>query len=61
MQGKWLYYDDKGNEKANIIYINNVPQNASQLEKEEEEYFKMIEQNKGKIPEPDENSLMPPK
>ncbi len=61
MQGEWIYYDAKGNEKTHISYINNVPQNASQLEKEQQEYFKMIEQNKGKIPEPDENSLMPPK
>ena len=59
MQGNWVYYDENGNEKTKIIYINNVPQNASQLEQEQQEYFKMIEENKGKIPEPDENSLIP--
>ena len=61
MQADWLYFDENGKEKMKIKYINGVPQNASQLEEKERELFKLIEQNKGKIPEPDENSLVPTK
>jgi antitoxin component YwqK of YwqJK toxin-antitoxin module len=61
MQGDWLYFDEEGKVKMRIIYKYGVPQNASQLEEKEREYFKLIDQNKGKIPEPDENSLVPTK
>jgi antitoxin component YwqK of YwqJK toxin-antitoxin module len=61
MQGEWIYFDEAGAVRTKIIYNKGIAQNASQLEKEEQEFFKMIEDNKGKIPEPDENNIMPPK
>ena len=41
-----LYYDEKGNVKMEIMYINGVPQNASQLEENQRKIFEMIEKNK---------------
>jgi antitoxin component YwqK of YwqJK toxin-antitoxin module len=61
MQGEWIYYDEAGAVKTKIIYLRGIAQNAAQLEKQEQEYFKMIDDNKGKIPEPDENNIVPPK
>ena len=61
MQGEWIYYDENGAIKTKIIYHNGVPQNATQLEEQEQKYFRMIEENKGKIPEPDETNMFPMK
>ena len=59
MEGEWIYFDDSGKEKMRIIYNKGIPQNAGLLEKEQEDFFHKLENNKGKIPEPDENNFMP--
>ena len=59
MQGEWSYYDENGNIKTKINYINGVPQNVKELQEKENEYFKVIDENKGKFPEPDENNIVP--
>jgi len=61
MQGEWTYFDNTGNEKAKVFYMNGKPQNTSQLDKDQQEYIDLIDQSKGKIPEPDENSFVPMK
>jgi len=61
MEGEWIYFDENGTEKTRIKYNKGVAQNADQLEKEQKQYFQFIEDNKGKIPEPDENSFAPVK
>jgi len=58
MQGEWIYYDETGNVKSKITYINGVAQNAGELQKKEDAYFKLIDENKGKFPEPDENNIL---
>jgi antitoxin component YwqK of YwqJK toxin-antitoxin module len=59
MQGDWVYYNEDGSVKMTINYINDIPQNPEALDKQNEEFFKMLDSNKGKIPEPDENNMMP--
>jgi antitoxin component YwqK of YwqJK toxin-antitoxin module len=61
MEGEWTYFDETGNVKAKVIYNKGVPQNTAQLDKDQQEYINIIDQSKGKIPEPDENSLVPMK
>jgi antitoxin component YwqK of YwqJK toxin-antitoxin module len=59
MEGDWKYYDMDGNLKMTIKYVNGVAQNTDVLDKQEAEYFKNLDKNKGTIPEPDENSMAP--
>jgi antitoxin component YwqK of YwqJK toxin-antitoxin module len=58
MQGEWIYYDENGNIKSKVVYVNGIAQNATELQKKDDEYFKLIDNNKGKFPEPDENNIM---
>ena len=61
MEGEWIYFDENGAEKTRVKYIKGIAQNAQQIEEEQKQFFKLIEDMKGKIPEPDENSLTPVK
>jgi antitoxin component YwqK of YwqJK toxin-antitoxin module len=58
MQGEWSYYDENGKVKTKIIYMNGVAKNADEIQKQDNEYFKLIDNNKGKFPEPDENNIL---
>ncbi len=59
MVGEWIYFDEKGKEMLRIKYINGVPQNTAHFDSIQNEIFKAIDANKGKIPEPDENDFLP--
>lgn len=59
MEGEWEYFDLNGNLKMKTQYIKGENQNKAAVEKAQEEFFKKIEENKGKIPEPDETNFMP--
>jgi len=52
MHGTWSYYDEQGNLKFEIEYINGIAKNADELIRQEQEMFRLIEQNKGKFQEP---------
>jgi antitoxin component YwqK of YwqJK toxin-antitoxin module len=58
---EWKYFDEDGNIKMTINYVNNIPQNPETLDKNQEEFFKSLDSNKGKIPEPDETNIIPEK
>jgi antitoxin component YwqK of YwqJK toxin-antitoxin module len=58
-EGIWTYFDEKGQQKTKIEYVAGVAKNQEQLTEKEQEYFKKMEQNKGRIPEPSEDDLMP--
>lgn len=57
-EGKWTHYDITGKEINSVEYKDGVALNADQLMKEEQKQLDNIEKLKGKIPEPDENSIM---
>lgn len=59
MVGPWIYFDEKGKEILHVNYINGIPQNTAYFDSIQNEIFKAIDANKGKIPEPDENDLLP--
>jgi antitoxin component YwqK of YwqJK toxin-antitoxin module len=61
MEGSWIYLDEEGKTTMTIQYINGIPQNTKEMDKKNEEFFKKIEENKGKIPEPDETNAVPTK
>ena len=50
--GPWAFYDDNGKEKYKIQYDFGKAENADELIKKDEEYFKMIEENIGKFEDP---------
>jgi antitoxin component YwqK of YwqJK toxin-antitoxin module len=58
-EGTWYYYDENGNEKTHIEYVAGIAKNQDQLTAKEQEYLNKLEQNKGRIPEPSEEDLMP--
>ncbi len=59
MHGTWKYYDQEGKEDFQVIYEHGKPANPAVLEKRAEEYFKMMDENLGKIPEPGESLFDP--
>ncbi len=59
MQGEWIYYNENGNIKTKVMYVNGIPKNADVLKKQENDFFRMIDNNKGKFPEPDETNIAP--
>ncbi len=58
-QGPWVFYDEKGKEKYRIEYNFGVAQNADALLKDDEEYFKKIEENMGKYEDPSIEDFFP--
>ncbi|MCK5028558.1 MAG: hypothetical protein KAR57_02920 [Bacteroidales bacterium] len=56
-EGAWKYYKDNGHIENEINYINGVAENQEELEKLENEYIEMLENNKGKFKEPTEEDI----
>jgi antitoxin component YwqK of YwqJK toxin-antitoxin module len=59
MQGSWKRFDDKGKLALEIVYKDGNPLNPELLDKEEQEYFRMVETNKGKFAEPTVDDVVP--
>lgn len=57
-EGKWIQYDPDGGVIVTIEYKNGIATNAAELDAKEQESLKLIEKQKGKIPEPDETNFM---
>jgi len=57
--GIWKHYNPDGSLDSEIEFINGIAKNAEELDKKEQQLLKEIEQKKGSIPEPDENSFAP--
>ncbi len=61
-EGLWEHFDPTGKKVASTEYRNGEPLNAEALDANEQAFLKSIEDQKGKIPEPDEiNFLTKPK
>jgi len=59
MEADWHYFDEDGNLLMTVKYVGGVPQNTNDLDKKQEDFFKKMEENKGKYPEPDETNIAP--
>jgi len=55
--GKWRIYAEDGNLKYELNYIDGVASNP-QLEQESREFFEMIENNQGKIADPEKTGII---
>ncbi|MFO7655721.1 MAG: toxin-antitoxin system YwqK family antitoxin [Bacteroidales bacterium] len=56
-EGKWVYYDENGKVSHEISYINGYAQNVEELDEQQQEYFREIEENIGRFTEPDPNTF----
>ena len=61
MHGEWTWYDEAGREESSITYIEGRPGNEDELIEKEQEMFRVIEEMRGRIPEPDESELFSPR
>jgi antitoxin component YwqK of YwqJK toxin-antitoxin module len=61
MNGMWTWYDESGREQSVINYIHGKAENEDELIEQQQEMFRMIEEMKGRIPEPDESELFQPR
>lgn len=61
MHGEWTWFDLSGSVQSVIRYIHGAPENEDELIEQEQEMFRMIEEMKGRIPEPDESELFSPR
>lgn len=58
-EGEWKYFDEEGEETLTINYRNGFPQDKEKLEEREKEFFEKMEENMGKIEEPDLDDFVP--
>lgn len=61
-EGKWLYYKENGHIENELNYVNGIADNQEELELLENEQIKQLENNKGKIQDPNESmyNAIPP-
>ncbi|MFW5781117.1 MAG: toxin-antitoxin system YwqK family antitoxin [Bacteroidota bacterium] len=59
MHDTWTYFNEEGEVEMEIKYNKGIPENPEILNEQQKEFFEKIEENKGKIPEPDINDLVP--
>jgi antitoxin component YwqK of YwqJK toxin-antitoxin module len=60
MEGKWTYFDEKGNPELEIMYVNGLAQDEDKINDHQKALLMKMEMNKGKYPEPDETNVAPP-
>jgi antitoxin component YwqK of YwqJK toxin-antitoxin module len=58
--GEWKFYSKERKLKYTIVYENGEALNEEVLEEREEEFFKKVEENKGKYSEPSINDMSTP-
>ena len=56
--GKWMRYKDDGTVASVVEYVNGQIANLEELEASEREFFKMVEEQAGKIKEPTIEDLL---
>jgi len=54
MHGDWKFFNERGDHLYTVEYNRGNPENEDELIKGEQELFRFIEEQQGKIPEPDE-------
>ncbi len=52
MEGDWIYFDKDGKELERINYVNGKTSRQKELDEKENEVFKKLEQNKGRLIDP---------
>jgi antitoxin component YwqK of YwqJK toxin-antitoxin module len=57
--GVWQHFDPEGQLISEITYQDGNPVNELELDAQQQEFFNMIENQKGKIPEPEVEDLIP--
>ncbi len=50
--GKWEFYNEDGKSKQSMGFTNGISDNVEELEKMDQEYFKNVDENKGKFSDP---------
>ncbi|HKK42100.1 MAG TPA: hypothetical protein VJ963_06810 [Bacteroidales bacterium] len=55
--GKWLIYKPDGSVKYEVNYVNGIPTN-NQMELDDEKYLDSLENNKGKIADPEKTGII---
>jgi antitoxin component YwqK of YwqJK toxin-antitoxin module len=55
--GKWLIYKPDGSVKYEVTYVNGIPDN-DQMELDNEKYLDSLENNKGKIVDPEKTGII---
>lgn len=59
--GTWTFFKEDGTLELTLEYVNGKPLNEDKLTEQQQELFRMIDENEGKFEEPDEtNFLIPP-
>jgi antitoxin component YwqK of YwqJK toxin-antitoxin module len=58
--GKWTFYNEDGTIQKELIYMLGKTANEDKLDKEQQEFFKLIDENQGKFEEPDETNFLVP-
>ena len=59
MDGSWYYYNEKGQLEYELTYRNGINLDEDEYRKRALEFMKQLEENAGKIPEPDINDFIP--
>ncbi|MBN2349722.1 MAG: hypothetical protein JXJ22_12820 [Bacteroidales bacterium] len=59
MHGIWTYFDEQGNPEAKINYVFGIPENQTELTEKEQEFFNLMERNKGKYSDPVPEDFFP--
>lgn len=58
MHGEWKFFDREGELLYTLVYNKGYAENEEELIMKEQEFFRFIEEQKGKIPEPDETDRL---
>ena len=58
--GRWVFYNADGSVITEMNYIEGKNTDEDKTDQKQQEFFKMIEENKGKFDEPDESEFMAP-
>jgi len=57
-EGKWTFYKEDGVVETELKYLHGKAANENKLEKEQQEFFRLIDENQGKFEEPDETNFL---
>jgi len=58
--GKWIFYKEDGSTELEMEYENGLVSGKDLLDEKQSEFLRLIDENRGKIEEPDETNFMVP-
>jgi hypothetical protein len=59
MEGPWLFFNALGHLDYKLTYVNGSAQEREFLDKQQEERFRIFEENRGRLRDPEEYSASP--